>query len=143
MTVSSRFLSIALSILCLCMTTMTTSSLAENMTPYANLVFESAGVSIGRSMDADFSSGMHCNCTTIYVSSCTLEKKNANGTWSYASSLTPPSETATNTSNFGAYKDYSDSCTPGNTYRIRATFAAVYKGVTYTVNRTSNSVDYK
>ena len=140
MTVSSKRLFLALSILCLC---IMTNAMAEGMTPYANLVFESARVSIGKSMDADFSSGMHCNCTTIYVSSCTLEKKNANGTWSYASSLTPPSETATNTSDFGAYKDYSASCTSGNTYRIRATFAAVYKGITYTVNRTSNSVDYK
>lgn len=107
-----------------------------------NLVFESASVSIGSGMDADFYAGTNYNCSSISVSSCTLQKKNTSGTWVYAASLTPPSNVAKNTSNFGALADYSSSCTSGNTYRVRAVFKAVYNGTSYTVTRTSNSVNY-
>jgi len=107
-----------------------------------SLVFESASVTIGSGMDADFYAGTNYNCTSISVSSCTLQKKNASGSWVYASSLTPPSDVAKNTSNFGALADYSSSCTSGNTYRVRAVFKAVYNGISYTVTRTSNSVNY-
>ena len=107
-----------------------------------NLVFESASVTIGSSMDADFYAGTHYNCSSIYVSSCVLQKQNSGGTWAYAATLTPPSYIATNTSNFGALADYEGSCTSGNSYRVYAVFRAVYNGTTYTVTRTSNSVQY-
>jgi hypothetical protein len=107
-----------------------------------SLVFESASVTIGSSIDADFDAATNYNCSSISVSSCTLQKKNASGTWVYAASLTPPSDVAKNTSNFGALADYSSSCTSGNTYRVRAVFKAVYNGTSYTVTRTSNSVNY-
>lgn len=107
-----------------------------------SLVFESAAVTIGSRIDADFDAAANYNCSSIYVSSCTLQKKNASGSWVYASSLTPPSDVAKNTSNFGALADYSSSCTSGNTYRVRAVFKAVYNGISYTVTRTSNSVNY-
>ena len=107
-----------------------------------SLVFESAYVSIGSGLDADFYAGTNYNCSSIYVSSCTLQKKNANGSWVYAATLTPPSDVAINTSNFGALADYESSCTSGNTYRVYAVFRAVYNGTTYTVTRTSNSVQY-
>lgn len=140
MSTFSKTLSIMVVILLLC---SLPCALAENAAPYASLVFEKASVSITRSMNADFTAGMNCNCTSIYVASCSLEKRNANGTWSFVTSLTPPSDTASNASNFGAYKNYSGSCTSGTTYRIKATFAAIYNGKTYTVNRTSNSVAYQ
>jgi hypothetical protein len=117
----------------------TSTSLAATM---ENLIFESASVSIGSEVDADFDASTNRNCSSIYVSSCTLQKKNASGTWVYAVTLTPPSDVARNTSDFGALADYSNSCTSGNTYRVRAVFKAVYNGISYTVTRTSNSVNY-
>lgn len=117
-------------------------ALAEGMTPYENLIFESAGVSIGTSMDADFNASTNRTCTSIYVSSCTLERQNANNSWSFSKYLTPPSFVATNTSDFGTTKYYSSDCVSGYTYRIKATFKAVYNGKIYTVYRTSNGVAY-
>ena len=108
----------------------------------ANLIFESASVTIGSSMDADFDASAHRNCSSIYVSSCILQKKNSSGSWVYATALTPPSDVATNTSDFGALADYESSCTSGNTYRVYAVFKAIYDGATYTVTRISNSVHY-
>lgn len=106
-----------------------------------NLIFESASITIGSTMDADFDASTHRNCSSIYVSSCTLQRY-SNGTWVYAATLTPPSDVATTTSNFGALAYYGSSCTSGNTYRVYAVFRAVYDGTTYTVTRTSNSVQY-
>ncbi len=107
-----------------------------------SIAFESASVTIGSRIDADFYAGTNYNCSSIYVSSCTLQKKNSSGAWVYAATLTPPSYTATNTSDFGAVADYESKCTAGNTYRIRAVFKAVYNGTTYTGARTSNSVKF-
>lgn len=127
--------------LCLVLFTLSCASVGLAATQ-ENLIFESASVAISSSMYADFYAGTHRNCSSIYVSSCTLQKKNSSGSWVYAATLTPPSDTATNTSNFGALADYESSCTSGNTYRVRAVFKAVYDGTTYTVTRTSNSVQY-
>lgn len=115
---------------------------AEPIEPYANPVFESASASVGRNMDADFYAGTQLICTSIYVSSCTLQKQDANGNWSNVGSLTPPSYIAKNASDLLVSASYGSKCTHGNTYRIKAVFKAVSEGVTYSVTRYSNSVNY-
>lgn len=132
---------------CICLvivlvTFVASYAMAESIEPYANLVFESASVSLGRSMDADFYAGTHLTCSSIYVSSCTLQKKDLNGEWTNAGSLPAPLHVAKDESDYLTTADYSTYCTRGNTYRIKAIFKAVSEGVTYSVTRYSNSVDY-
>ena len=124
------------------LTLVTSCAFAGTAGIYESLIFEQASIILSNSMAAYFDAGANANCASIYVSSCTLEKQSANGKWTEVGPLAPPSKVATNTSDFGAEKDYSSSCTSGNTYRIRAVFAAVYKGTTYTVSRTSRAVAY-
>lgn len=128
----------------LCLLLLLTFSFASSglAATLESLVFESASVTISKALNTDFDAATNYNCSSIYVSSCTLQKKNTSGTWVYAATLTPPSKVATNTSDFGALASYSGSCTSGNTYRVRAVFKAVYNGISYTVTRTSNSVNY-
>lgn len=135
----TKMLKKAVAILCLGLLLFTGIAFAE---PRASEVFEGASVSIGSSMDADFSASCRYNCTSIYVYSCTLEKKDSTGAWVYANSLVPPSTVARNTSNFDAWADYASKCTRGNTYRIKAVFKASYGGTSYNVTRYSNSVNY-
>ncbi len=118
------------------------AALADTAGINANLIFESAGITLTNRMGADFLAGTKRNCSSIYISSCSLEKQNADESWSFVKYLTPPPDRATGASNFGAYADYASECTPGQTYRIKATFAAVYDGTIYTVSRTSRGVEY-
>lgn len=106
--------------------------------PCANSVFAEASVYLSTSMVADFTASTRLICPSIIVSSCTLQRK-VNGYWVNAGSLTPPTSTAYNTSDFGAQKDYSGSCTKGYTYRIYAVFSACGE----TVSRYSNEAIYR
>lgn len=102
-----------------------------------------AAITLTTRMGAEFLAGTKRNCSSIYISSCSLEEQNADQTWSFVKYLTPPPDRATNTSNFGANANYASECTSGHTYRIKATFAAVYDGTTYTVSRTSRGAKYQ
>lgn len=128
----------------LCITCAFTScvALADTAGTYANLIFEGAGITLSNRMGAEFLAGTKRTCSSIYISSCSLEKQNSDGSWSFVKSLTPPPDKATNESDFGANANYASECTPGQTYRIKATFAAVYDGTIYTVSRTSRGVEY-
>jgi len=129
--------------LCMICVLANCTALADTADIYANLIFESAGITLTRQMNAEFLAGTKRNCSSIYISSCSLEEQNADQSWSFVRNLTPPPDRTTKTSNFGANANYASSCTPGHTYRIRATFAAIYDGTTYTVSRTSRGTKYQ
>jgi hypothetical protein len=129
--------------LCMVCVLANCAALADTAGIYANLIFESAGITLSRQMNAEFLAGTKRNCSSIYISSCSLEEQNADQSWSFVKYLTSPPDRATNTSNFGANANYASECTSGHTYRIKATFAAVYDGTTYTVSRTSRGAKYQ
>ena len=129
--------------LCIVCVLASCTALADTARTYANLIFEGAGITLTTRMGAEFLAGTKRNCSSIYISSCSLEEQNADQTWSFVKDLTPPPDRATNTSNFGANANYASECTSGHTYRIKATFAAVYDGKTYTVSRTSRGAKYQ
>lgn len=104
----------------------------------ANPVFAEASVYLGSSMIAEFSASTRLICSSIKVTSCSLQRK-VNNQWISAGTLMPPSTIAYNTSDFGAEKDYSASCTNGYTYRIYAIFSAGGE----TVSRYSNEATYR
>ncbi len=129
--------------LCIVCVLASCTALADTASTYANLIFEGAGITLTTRMGAEFLAGTKRNCSSIYISSCSLEEQNADQTWSFVKDLPPPPDRATNTSNFGANANYASECTSGHTYRIKATFAAVYDGTTYTVSRTSRGAKYQ
>lgn len=129
--------------LCIVCVLANCTALADTAGTYANLIFEGAGITLTTRMGAEFLATAKRNCSSIYISSCSLEEQNADKTWSFVKDLTPPPDIATNTSNFGANAKYASECTSGHTYRIKATFAAIYDGETYTVSRTSRGVKYQ
>ena len=129
--------------LCMICVLANCAALADTAGIYANLIFESAGITLTTRMGAEFLAGTKRTCSSIYISSCSLEKQNLDGSWSFVKYLTPPPDKATNESDFGANANYASECTPGQTYRINATFAAVYDGTIYTVNRTSRGAKYQ
>ena len=73
----------------------------------------------------------------LKMTSCILQIKTGS-VWVDSMTLTAPSKVATNTSRYSAAKDYSSSCSSGNTYRIKAVFDA--DGHTKTAY--SNSISY-
>lgn len=99
----------------------------------ANSMFDGASVSLSTSMTAKFDADLTKSATVTV--SVTLEKK-VGTTWQGAGSLTSPSSKTGVV--YSTTKDYSQSCTKGNTYRIVAVFTANKESVT----RTSNSVAY-
>jgi len=137
MKMNNRIILLAIAVLLIVGSVFVPVTRAE-VVPYANPVFAEASVYLSSSMVADFTASAMLICPSITVSSCSLQRK-LNGQWVYAGSLTPPQSTAYNTSVFGAQKDYSGSCTQGNTYRIFAVFSA--RGET--VSRYSNEATYR
>lgn len=113
------------------------SAFAGGLTPFADTVFSSAEVSLSTKMNASFTARTKSSKAEIKVTECVLQIKSG-GTWRDEVSLTPPSKIATNTGRYSAAKDYSSSCSSGNTYRIKAIFDA--DGHTKTAY--SNSVSY-
>ena len=112
-------------------------ALAAMVTPYADTVFSSARVSLSTQMDASFTAQTKSKQAEIKVTSCILQIKTGS-VWADSMTLTAPSKVATNTSRYSAAKDYSSSCSSGNTYRIKAVFDA--DGHTKTAY--SNSISY-
>ena len=112
-------------------------ALAAMVTPYADTVFSSARVSLSTQMDASFTAQTKSKQAEIKVTSCILQIKTGS-VWADSMTLTAPSKVATNTSRYSAAKDYSSSCSSGNTYRIKVVFDA--DGHTKTTY--SNSISY-
>ena len=115
----------------------TNCALAYTATPYADTVFSSARVLLSTQMDASFTAQTKSKQAEIKVTSCILQIKTGS-VWVDSMTLTAPSKVATNTSRYSAAKDYSSSCSSGNTYRIKAVFDA--DGHTKTTY--SNSISY-
>ena len=115
----------------------TNCALAYTATPYADTVFSSARVLLSTQMDASFTAQTKSKQAEIKVTSCILQIKTGS-VWADSMTLTAPSKVATNTIRYSAAKNYSSSCSSGNTYRIKAVFDA--DGHTKTTY--SNSISY-
>lgn len=104
--------------------------------PMSSVTFSRAVVSASETGGVTFSATLNKKCSTVSVSSCTLQKQEE-GRWVFAASLeTPPSKS--NISKYTAHKDYSSNMTTGVNYRIVATFNADGE----TMTKTSNSFTY-
>lgn len=101
----------------------------------ASPVFDSGYVMIGSDLFAEFGASAIVQCSSIYVSSCSLQEMNGS-TVVRTISLDPPSTRVTNSSNFTAWKSYAGSGTSGKRYRIKA----IFYGNGYTITRYSNIV---
>ena len=112
-------------------------ALAAMVTPYADTVFSSARVSLSTQMDASFTAQTKSKQAEIKVTSCILQIKTGS-VWADSMTLTAPSKVAMNANRYTASKNYSSSCSSGNTYRIKAVFDA--DGHTKTAY--SNSISY-
>lgn len=124
-------------ILALAMIFMCSTSLAEYPVIWANPVFISGGVICDSTMYTEFSASTKVASASIYVSSCSLQKKNGSN-WEHVKSLTAPSKIAINAKELKAYADYNGECGSG-TYRIKAVFTAGEATMTcYSNQRTFN-----
>lgn len=104
--------------------------------PLASGVINSASVSFTSSGRATFSLVCQIVCSSLEVSSCTLQKKNGSR-WEFEANLLRPSGSS-NSCILVTSADYSASLKSGNTYRIVVEFNA--DGATTTC--TSNSITY-
>lgn len=95
----------------------------------ANAVFSEASVYLYDDYSAHFTASTMIICSTISVSSCSLQVY-ANGRWKHHSYLSLPGPNATNTAVFGALADYSSSFPASGRYRIKATFSGGGESVT-------------
>ena len=107
---------------------------AAEIVPFANPVFDSASVYLGKKFSAEFTASTNVICSSICVSSCTLQKK-VGTNWVYAKSLNVPSYVANNTFIYDDVKNYDDDIPAGGTYRLKV----VFSGGGETVTRYSNS----
>lgn len=102
---------------------------SAEISPLSSEVFHRASVSCS-SGTATFSARVNIQCSSISVTSCTLQKFE-NGSWVFAATLATP-ESKSNTYTYFTTKDYSSSMSTGVTYRIKATFEAGGDSVTTT-----------
>lgn len=82
----------------------------------------SAYISLANTRDATFVGKTYDEQASIYVTSCTLQKKDSSG-WFHFCNLPSPPEVCTNTYTYGGWADYASFIGVG-TYRIKATFNA-------------------
>ncbi len=94
---------------------------AENLTPYADEVFDSASVSLKTTKKALYVAVTYGDQSTISIASCWLEKK-VDGEWQWVTGLPKPSSTS-NASLYSREMDYSSYIGSG-TFRVGATFNA-------------------
>lgn len=109
-------------ILCAVLLTLCISLSVAYAGTQANSAFSSTEVILSSSMFAEFSALTTRNYPTITVS-VTLQRKEGTS-WVDESSLPAPTFTASNTTTWGAIKDYSSYGTVGETYRLKAVFYA-------------------
>lgn len=105
--------------------------------PLSSTHFNSVTILFYASGSATFSASLKKKCSSVGVSSCTLEKKDGNN-WTFESMLPTPNS-KTDTSFYAASQDYSAHLTSGVTYRL----VVVYEADGEQVTKTSSSITYK
>lgn len=95
----------------------------DEITPYADEIFDEYFTSLNASGMADFYAACYRYCSSISVTSVVLQKKNLFGIWSYNKTLVPPSAVFTNSYYYAAAKSYSSDIGTG-TYRLQVTYTA-------------------
>lgn len=96
---------------------------ASGVMPIADTEFAANTVFLKTSKEVTFRATTYDEKTTLAVTSCTLERKNDDGTWSTVCSLPAPGTVAQNDFSFFITVDYSSYIGSG-TYRIKAIFSA-------------------
>lgn len=129
-----KLFSVVLVLVALLAASQTVIAKAEITAPFANPIFEVASVSLNSKFTAYFSASTNEVCSSIFVSSCVLQKRNGT-VWITLAELSPPSYVATDASNYDDLKNYADVIPAGGTYRLKA----VFSGGGETVTRYSNS----
>lgn len=116
---------------------MLCTALANESQIQANHYYSDASVAFNSSGKAVFSAITTFQFNKLSITSCSLQVKEG-GVWKHDVTLTPPSQVAQNRFTYSAEKTYSLSCTPGKTYRFKATFNA--DG--HTITKYSNEVKF-
>lgn len=112
-----------------------TFSIAEGISPRADLVFADANAILGSGKYVVFTSSTYDVADSVSITEVQLEQK-VNGVWTYVKNLTCPSS-QTNCVQYTRTVYYTDEIGKG-TYRIVATFCADGHSIT----RTSNERTY-
>lgn len=133
---SNAYFTIFISIL-LIFTLGVATAVADGITPYADSEFGTVTTVLKSSKQVSFRCVTYSTKKCISVTSCWLEIKNSDGSWSYVCSLTPPATVLTNTFAYSATVDYSEYIGNG-TYRVWAT----YDADDHSVTRCSNERTY-
>lgn len=107
-------------LLCLAGTSVATASEIE---PRADTEFNSATTTLKTNKSISFRAVTYETKEEISVTAVWLERKNADGSWTYICALTPPSTVFTDTFAYSATVDYSAYIGSG-TYRAWATYNA-------------------
>lgn len=116
---------------------LTNYAAAMGMMPRADEVFVSTKVSLSSKIGATYVAQTKMLCSEIKITDCVLQVKEGSE-WVDDTSLTPPSKIATNTNVYKATGSYSESCSSGNTYRLKVIFNADGHPLT----AYSNSINY-
>lgn len=124
-------------ILTLCFVICSASVLADGASPYADVIFKNATVSISSSGSVTFMCTTKKMVGVIEVTSCTVYKKNANNSWSSVSdALSVPTTKSYNSIGYTQTVTPSKAFSDG-TYKVTATFSA--DGHTKTVTSAERS----
>lgn len=109
---------------------------SHEIMPYADAEFNSATTFLKSTKQVSFRAVTYNIKSSISVSACWLEQKNANGIWSTVCALKTPSIVSVNDFSYSATMDYSSAIGSG-TYRIKATYDADGHAITrYSNERT-------
>lgn len=96
---------------------------AKTIMPIADTEFDVTTVFLKSSKEVTFRATTYDEKTALAITTCTLERKNDDGTWSTVRSLPAPGTVARNDFSFLVTVDYSSYIGSG-TYRIKAIFSA-------------------
>lgn len=110
---------------------------AEGIVPYADTEFDSASTTLKSSKQVTFRAVTYDTKDCLSVTSCYLEIKNDDGSWSYVCSLPAPTTKYYDAYAYSATVDYSSYIGSG-TYRVWATYDADGHSIT----RCSNERTY-
>lgn len=121
-------------LICTMVVIVSTSAMANEVAPRADLYFDSASAFLASNKLVVFDCVAYDVHNRIAITNVWLEKQ-IDGEWEYAKTLIPPSYVATNMADYGAEVDYSASITGTGTFRIGFT---VYADG-YIISRYSNS----
>ncbi len=103
-------------------TVLSSSAIAESITPYSDSVFASWYAILTETKVGDFGASAYKFYDEIKISKCVLEQK-VNGKWVNKGELPKPSS-MTNTCCYAGAYDYARYLSDGCTYRVQVTFWA-------------------